>query len=105
MPMIRPSTCVLRSVWTVSNAVGPSSSDLGPMTYDPLLGQVVMYSPSGTLWSFDGAAWSEALLAMRHDEPTLRPAMDLEGVKRWLPADKSGYETLTVAMREQGYLP
>ena len=53
---------------------------------------------------FDGAAWSEALLAMRYDEPTLRPAMDLEGVKRWLPADKSGYETLTVAMREQGYL-
>ena len=53
---------------------------------------------------FDGAAWGEALLAMRHDEPTLRPAMDLEGVKRWLPADKSGYATLTGAMREQGYL-
>jgi ABC-type phosphate/phosphonate transport system substrate-binding protein len=53
---------------------------------------------------FDGAAWSEALLAMRYDEPALRPAMDLEGVKRWLPADKRGYETLTVAMREQGYL-
>jgi len=53
---------------------------------------------------FDGAAWSEALLGMSHDEPTLRPAMDLEGVKRWLPADKSGYTTLTEAMREQGYL-
>jgi len=53
---------------------------------------------------FDGAVWSEALLAMHYDEPTLRPAMDLEGVKRWLPAEKSGYETLTVAMREQGYL-
>ena len=53
---------------------------------------------------FDGAAWSKALLAMRNDEPTLRPAMDLEGVKRWLPADKSGYATLTGAMREQGYL-
>jgi len=53
---------------------------------------------------FDGSAWSAALLAMRYDDPTLRPAMDLEGVKRWLPGDKSGYETLTVAMREQGYL-
>ena len=52
---------------------------------------------------FDGAAWSEALLAMSHDDPTLRPAMALEGVKRWLPADKSGYATLTEAMREQGY--
>jgi ABC-type phosphate/phosphonate transport system substrate-binding protein len=54
---------------------------------------------------FDGAAWSEALLAMRYDDPTLRPAMDLEGVKRWLPADKSGYATLAEAMRAQGYLP
>ncbi len=54
--------------------------------------------------AFHGAAWSEALRAMSYEDPTLRPAMDLEGVKRWLPADKSGYETLTKAMREQGYL-
>lgn len=53
---------------------------------------------------FEGEAWSETLLAMSYDDPTLRPAMDLEGVKRWLPADKSGYATLTEAMREQGYL-
>jgi ABC-type phosphate/phosphonate transport system substrate-binding protein len=50
------------------------------------------------------AAWSEALLAMSYDEPTLRPAMDLEGVKRWLPADKGGYADLTEAMRRQGLL-
>ena len=54
--------------------------------------------------SLDGGAWSEALLAMSYDDPTLRPAMDLEGVKRWLPADKAGYEALTEAMRAQGYL-
>jgi len=53
---------------------------------------------------FDGGAWSKALLAMPYDDPTLRPAMDLEGVRRWLPADKSGYTMLTAAMREQGYL-
>ena len=59
------------------------------------------------LSSFDekrAASWSEALLAMPYDDPTLTPAMNLEGVKRWLPADKTGYETLTAAMREQGYL-
>jgi phosphonate transport system substrate-binding protein len=50
------------------------------------------------------AAWSQLLLEMRYDDPTLRPAMDLEGVKRWYPADKEGYRELTVAMREQGYL-
>jgi ABC-type phosphate/phosphonate transport system substrate-binding protein len=53
---------------------------------------------------FDGAQWSDALLRMQHGDPTLRQAMDLEGVKRWLPADKVGYEVLTAAMREQGYL-
>lgn len=50
------------------------------------------------------ARWSAALLAMDYDDPTLRPAMDLEGVKRWLPADKDGYADLTTAMREQGHL-
>jgi ABC-type phosphate/phosphonate transport system substrate-binding protein len=48
------------------------------------------------------AAWSEALLAMDHGDPTLRQAMDLEGVRRWLPADKEGYRTLAEAMREGG---
>ena len=45
---------------------------------------------------------AQALLAMRHDDPTLRPAMELEGVRRWLPGDRSGYAALTGAMREQG---
>jgi phosphonate transport system substrate-binding protein len=48
--------------------------------------------------------WSTALLTMDYNDPKVRPAMDLEGVKRWLPGDPSGYETLTEAMQEQGYL-
>jgi ABC-type phosphate/phosphonate transport system substrate-binding protein len=48
--------------------------------------------------------WLELLLGMSYDDPDLRHYMDLEGVKRWLPGDKSGYATLTEAMREQGYL-
>ncbi len=57
--------------------------------------------------SFDedrAARWSQALLAMNYDDPALRSVMDLEGVKQWLPGDKSGYADLTDAMREQGYL-
>jgi ABC-type phosphate/phosphonate transport system substrate-binding protein len=49
--------------------------------------------------------WLELLLAMSHDDPELRDAMDLEGVRRWLPGDAAGYEELNAAMREQGYLP
>jgi phosphonate transport system substrate-binding protein len=51
--------------------------------------------------SFDAgvaARWTEALLAMSYDDPVMRPAMDLEGVKRWLPGDTSGYADLAEAM-------
>jgi hypothetical protein len=41
---------------------------------------------------------------MSYDDPTLRPAMELEGVKRWLVADRTGYRVLEQAMRAQGYL-
>ena len=51
-----------------------------------------------------GRQWSEVLLGMSYDDPSVRVAMDLEGVKRWLPGDKSGYVDLTEAMREQGYI-
>ena len=46
----------------------------------------------------------EALLAMDYDDPSLRPAMDLEGVRRWIPGDASGYASLQTAMREQALL-
>lgn len=48
--------------------------------------------------------WSQALLAMDYDDPTLRPAMDLEGVHSWHPGDRDGYASLRQAMTEQGLL-
>jgi len=48
--------------------------------------------------------WSRALLAMDYDDPSLRPAMDLEGVRRWYPGDRDGYASLQTAMREQALL-
>jgi phosphonate transport system substrate-binding protein len=51
-----------------------------------------------------GRPWGDVLLTMSYDDPSVRVAMDLEGVKRWLPGDKSGYSDLTEAMREQGYI-
>ena len=42
--------------------------------------------------------WEEALMAMSYDDERMRHAMDLEGVKRWLPGDRAGYESLAVAM-------
>lgn len=51
-----------------------------------------------------GERWRQALLSMDYNDPALRNAMDLEGVKKWLPGDEAGYATLAEAMTEQGYL-
>lgn len=48
--------------------------------------------------------WTAALLAMSFEDPTLRPAMELEGVRRWFPGDKAGYADLAQAMTDQGAL-
>jgi ABC-type phosphate/phosphonate transport system substrate-binding protein len=44
--------------------------------------------------------WQKALLAMSYDDPSMRQAMTLEGVKRWLPGDRSGYAALAEAMAD-----
>ena len=48
--------------------------------------------------------WSEALLAMSNEDPSLRPAMELEGVRQWYPGDRDGYASLAAAMSEQALL-
>lgn len=48
--------------------------------------------------------WSKALLAMDFDDASLRPAMELEGVRRWHAGDRDGYASLTAAMRAQAIL-
>jgi ABC-type phosphate/phosphonate transport system substrate-binding protein len=88
------------ATWVALRAEGhPAVADLELAWRSP----VYYHCNFTALPGFDGAAWKEALLAMRYDEPTLRPAMDLEGVRRWLAADKGGYATLTEAMRGQSF--
>jgi phosphonate transport system substrate-binding protein len=53
--------------------------------------------------SFDAgraAGWSETLLRMSHDDLAVRHAMDLEGVRRWLPGERDGYASLHAAIGE-----
>jgi ABC-type phosphate/phosphonate transport system substrate-binding protein len=45
--------------------------------------------------------WARGLLAMSFDDAAMRPAMELEGVRRWRPGDRAGYESLAAAVREQ----
>ena len=47
-------------------------------------------------------AWTNSLVAMRYDDPQWRELMDLEGLKRWLPADAADHEGLRRAVRGGG---
>ncbi len=52
-----------------------------------------------------GRAWTDSLLAMRHDNPRWRELMDLEGLKQWVradPASLEGYRVLFEAVERQG---
>jgi ABC-type phosphate/phosphonate transport system substrate-binding protein len=49
----------------------------------------------------DERRWTEALFAMRYDDPAHREMMDLEGLKAWLPGRTSGYRALQAAVTEQ----
>jgi phosphonate transport system substrate-binding protein len=45
------------------------------------------------------ARFSDLLLGMSYSDPKLRPLLDMEGLKRWLPGRTSGYEALSDAVR------
>lgn len=50
------------------------------------------------------ARFTELLLAMRWEDPAVRPLLELEGLKAWLPGRTSGYDALIRAVdNEQFY--
>ncbi len=49
------------------------------------------------------ARFTELLLAMRWDDPQVRPLLELEGLKAWLPGRTSGYEALIRATDDEQF--
>ena len=49
------------------------------------------------------ARFRELLLAMSYDDATLRPLLDLEGLKLWCPGRTTGYSALETAVDEIGF--
>ena len=47
--------------------------------------------------------FEEALLKMSYDNPTHRPVLEAEGLKRWIPAQLDGYYSLRVAAKQGGF--
>jgi len=49
------------------------------------------------------ARFTELLLAMRWDDPQVRPLLELEGLKTWLPGRTSGYVLLERATDDEAF--
>jgi ABC-type phosphate/phosphonate transport system substrate-binding protein len=49
------------------------------------------------------ARFTELLLAMRWDDPEVRPLLELEGLKKWLPGRTSGYDLLIRATDDEKF--
>jgi ABC-type phosphate/phosphonate transport system substrate-binding protein len=49
------------------------------------------------------ARFTELLLAMRWDDPQVRPLLELEGLKTWLPGRTSGYALLERATDDEAF--
>jgi ABC-type phosphate/phosphonate transport system substrate-binding protein len=47
--------------------------------------------------------FADALYGMHCDNPAHRPVLEADGLRKWLPADIDGYESLTEACRKQGF--
>ncbi len=47
--------------------------------------------------------FTSALFAMTWDNPEHRRLLELEGLKKWMPPREEGYDSLRVAIAEQGY--
>ena len=50
------------------------------------------------------ATFRHLLLEMSYADPAVRPLLDLEGLKRWLPGRTEGYRLLNEAVDRFGYL-
>ncbi|MGH3155966.1 MAG: hypothetical protein ACRDNF_05250, partial [Streptosporangiaceae bacterium] len=51
----------------------------------------------------EASAFRELLLAMSYDDASLRPLLDLEGLKLWCPGRTSGYKALETAVDESSF--
>jgi ABC-type phosphate/phosphonate transport system substrate-binding protein len=49
-------------------------------------------------------AFTASLFAMKYDDARVRPLMDMEGLKAWVPGSTAGYASLEAAMKQQGLL-
>jgi ABC-type phosphate/phosphonate transport system substrate-binding protein len=61
-----------------------------------------MFTASPELEPELGRRFTDALVKMSIDNPTHRPVLEAEGLKRWIGADLTGYGSLETACKQQG---
>jgi phosphonate transport system substrate-binding protein len=61
-----------------------------------------MFTGTPTLDESIRQRFAQALYGMSWDNPQHRPVLEAEGLRRWIPPEADGYESLTEACRNQG---
>jgi ABC-type phosphate/phosphonate transport system substrate-binding protein len=98
------AACMLDSnllAFTQEGTLPPGSTRILAQTppYDHCNVTVLDDAPTDRVWRF-----VDLLLGMTYEDPAVRPLLDLEGLKKWLPGRVEGYAQLTRAVDSLGTL-
>lgn len=88
------------ATWSHFRAAGLPELELLEITWRSPTYNHCNFTAGPSLDDAIATAWQQALLAMHHDDPRWRDAMDLEAVKQWVPGDRSGYDALFAALAD-----
>jgi ABC-type phosphate/phosphonate transport system substrate-binding protein len=89
-------------VWAGLQAAGRVKSDVIDVVWTSPPFDHCMFDALESLPETTAAAFQRALFSMSWEDPRHRRLLELEGLKEWMPARESGYESLCAALEEQG---
>jgi ABC-type phosphate/phosphonate transport system substrate-binding protein len=87
-------------VWVTEQAAGRVDTKLIEVLWTTPGFDHCMFDAMPTLGQSRVDAFQDALFAMRWDEPSHRRLLELEGLRQWLPARETGYQSLRTALDE-----
>jgi phosphonate transport system substrate-binding protein len=89
-------------VWAMLQAAGRVQSDVVEVMWTSPPFDHCMFDALASFPDKTVEAFQKALFAMSWDDPRHRRLLELEGLKEWMPARESGYESLCAALDRDG---
>jgi ABC-type phosphate/phosphonate transport system substrate-binding protein len=89
-------------VWVAEQAAGRVNPSLVQVLWTTPPFDHCMFDALPTLAPAKREGFERALFGMRWDDPRHRRLLELEGLREWLPPREQGYDSLRLALDEQG---